>query len=124
MPAVRSTGATSVSDHSNFALEILLLLVVAGYASYWKVTKAKAMVQDWAQANHFRILHARLCLFPPRRIYWTTSEYRIVYQVSVYDVSSHNIRSGWVRLGTIVWGFMKPGAVDVIWDDADQAVPR
>jgi hypothetical protein len=26
--------------------------------------------------------------------------------------------------GTRAWGVMKPGAVDVIWDDADQAMPR
>jgi len=41
----------------------------------------------------------------------------------VYDESAHRIRAAWVRLGTRVWGVMEGDAVDVKWEDADEAAP-
>ena len=63
---------------------------------------------------------SRLPKVPNLKKYTLTS---VVYQVSVYDESSHHIRAAWVRLGTRIWGVMEPGAVDVIWDGTDQAAP-
>jgi len=116
-------GATPVNHHSTSALLMSLLIAVAVYLSYRHIMNAKALLRDWAQANNFRILQARMCTFTPWRMYFTTSKYQIVYKVSVYDESAHRIRAAWVRLGTRVWGVMEGDAVDVKWEDADEAAP-
>jgi hypothetical protein len=104
-----------------FALLMPVVAVVGVFLSYRHITNAKALLQEWAQANQFRILHSRLCIFMPWRLYFTTTRYQIVYQVSVYDESTHRVRAAWVRLGTRVWGVMEGDAVDVRWADADGA---
>lgn len=104
-----------------FALLLPLVAAVGVFLGWRHLTNAKALLQEWAQANHFRILHSRRCIFMPWRLYFTTTRYQIVYQVSLYDESSHRVRAAWVRLGTRVWGVMEGDAVDVTWDDADGA---
>jgi hypothetical protein len=116
--------ATPVSHPSSVLLLMPPLLAIGIYLGYRHVMKAKALLQEWAQTNHFRIVRARLCIFMPWRIYFTTTKYQVVYQVSLYDESTHRIRAAWVRLGTRVWGVMDSGAVDVEWADADQTAPR
>jgi len=117
-------GATPVSQHSTFALLTPALIALIVFLGYRHLANAKALLRDWAQANQFRILHSRLCIFMPWRLYFTTTRYQIVYQVSLYDESTHRVRAAWVRLGTRVWGVMEGDAVDVKWEDADEAAPR
>lgn len=100
------------------------MIALAIYLSYRHVMNAKALLQDWAQTNHFRIVHARLCMFTPWRIYFTTTKYQVVYKVSLYDESTHRIRAAWVRLGTRVWGVMVGDAVDVEWEHPDEAASQ
>ncbi|EIM02106.1 MULTISPECIES: hypothetical protein [Rhodanobacter] len=95
-----------------------LLFVAAGYLSYRHYVNAKALLYDWAQANRFRILHARRGMFLPLSMMFTTSRYQVVYHVSLYDESTHRIRTAWVRLGTRYWGVMDGDAIDVKWEDA------
>lgn len=59
----------------------------------------------------------------PWRLYFTTTRYQIVYQVSLYDESTQRVRAARVRLGTRVWGVMEGDAVDVEWEDADKRPP-
>jgi hypothetical protein len=104
--------------HSTFVLLSLAALALACGLGYRHYAKARALLQDWARANRFRILHARRGLFMPLSMLFTTSKYQVVYHVSLYDESSHRIRSAWVRLGTRWWGVMEGDAVEVRWEDA------
>ncbi|HEV7123692.1 MAG TPA: hypothetical protein VGN24_09790 [Rhodanobacter sp.] len=113
-----------MSHSSSFSLLMPLVLVATLYFSYRHISNAKALLQDWAQANQLRILHARLRMFMPWRMYFTTSRYQIVYQVSVYDETTHRVRAAWVRLGMRFWGVMEGDAVDVQWEHPDEATPR
>lgn len=112
-----------MNHHSTIAL-LMPVIAIIMYLSWRHIVNAKALLQDWARANQFRILHSRLCIFMPWRLYFTTTKYQIVYQVSLYDESTHRVRAAWVRLGTRVWGVMESDAVDVQWEDTDKAAPR
>ena len=99
---------------------LLFLLLIAGaiWLSWRHYRNARALLQDWAQANGLRILHARQNWgLMPLSMWFTTSKYQMVYRISAYDESVHRIRNGLVRLGTPIWGFMDPDAVEVFWDD-------
>lgn len=106
-----------MTHHPVPPLLMMLAVVVAALLSYRHVRNARALLQEWAQAEGFRILHARLRFLMPWRLYFTTTRYQVVYQVSLYDPSSHRVRAAWVRLGTRVWGVMDGDAVEVQWDD-------
>ena len=99
---------------------LFVLLIATGIWLSWRhYRNARALLQEWAQANGLRILHARQNWgFLPLSMWSTTSKYQLVYRISAYDESTHRIRNGLVRLGTPIWGFMNPDAVEVFWDDA------
>lgn len=100
-------------------LLFLLLIALAIWLSWRHYRNAKALLQDWADANGLRILHARQSWGAmPLSMWFTTSKYQVVYHVSVYDEASHRMRSAWVRLGTRWWGVMEGDAVEVRWEDA------
>ncbi|MBD8881428.1 hypothetical protein IHE49_13145 [Rhodanobacter sp. 7MK24] len=102
-------------------LLLVLLIAVAIWLSWRHLQNAKALLQDWAGANGLRILHAKSSTFwlsVPLSMWFTTSKYQMIYRISAYDETTHRIRNGLVRLGTPIWGFMNPDAVEVFWDDA------
>ena len=87
---------------------IMLLVVVAVMITLQTLGsgRLRSVMQAWADANGYKILHSRLCglfQFMPLGWIFSTTRYQFVYHVAVYDESSHRIRSGWVRLGTR-WG--------------------
>jgi hypothetical protein len=118
--AAPAEGAPSM-HHSSFVALSLAALVLACWLGWRHYANARALLQDWARANRFRILHARRGLLMPPSMLFTTSKYQVVYHVSLYDESSHRIRSAWVRLGTRRWGVMEGDAVEVRWEDADRS---
>ncbi|GAB3780420.1 hypothetical protein [Dyella agri] len=102
-------------------LLFLLLIAAAIWLSWRHYQNAKALLQDWAGANKLRILQAKsnaVWLSVPLSMWFTTSRYQLIYRISAYDETTHRIRTGLVRLGTPVWGFMNRDAVEVFWDDA------
>ncbi|MGH8144954.1 MAG: hypothetical protein ACREPY_01355 [Rhodanobacteraceae bacterium] len=100
------------------SLPLLLVIFAAiGYLIWRHYVNAKALLQDWATASHFKILKASRNLVPPLSWLFTTSKYQVVYRVSIYDESSHRIREAWVRLGRGMWGVMDGDAIDVKWKD-------
>lgn len=102
-------------------LLFLLLIAAAIWLSWRHWQNAKTVLQDWADTNKLRILHAKSNAFwlsMPLSMWFTTSKNQMVYRISAYDEVTHRIRTGLVRLGTPVWGFMNPDAVEVFWDDA------
>lgn len=107
--------------HSAVFLLWPVLIALAIYLSYRHYVKARALLQAWADANHYKILHAtRSWGFMPLGMMFTTSRYQIVYHVAVFDASLKRIRSAWVRLGTYWTGSMNDDAVEVKWEHEDQ----
>jgi hypothetical protein len=105
-------------------LLFLLPIAAAIWLSWRHYRNASALLHEWAAANRLRILHATSNAFwqsVPLSMWFTTSKYQVVYRISAYDESTHRIRTGLVRLGTPIWGFMNPDAVEVFWDDAGPA---
>ena len=94
----------------------LIVLVLAGCYSYRHYLRARALLQSWADANSYRILHAKRRLMMPLGMLFTTSRSQVVYHVAVYDGSLKRIRSGWVRLGTYWTGAMDGDAIEVRWE--------
>jgi hypothetical protein len=94
----------------------LVAIVLAACYGYRHHLKARALLQAWADANSFRILHATRRLTMPLGMFFTTSRSQVVYHVAVYDESRKRIRSGWVRLGTYWMGAMDGDAVEVRWE--------
>ncbi|HKR77007.1 MAG TPA: hypothetical protein VJR95_10090 [Rhodanobacter sp.] len=102
-------------------LLFLLFIAVVTYLTWRHYQNAKALLQDWANSNKLRILHAKssaVWLSVPLSMWFTTSRYQLIYRISAYDEITHRIRTGLVRLGTPTWGFMNRDAVEVFWDDA------
>ncbi|WP_232823565.1 hypothetical protein [Dyella sp. C9] len=103
-------------------MPLLFLLLIAGAIglSWRHYQNARALLNDWADANGLRILHAKSNTFwlsVPLSMWLTTSKYQMIFRISVYDESIHRIRTGLVRLGTPIWGIMNRDAVDVFWDN-------
>ncbi|CAM0997582.1 Lipoprotein [Rhodanobacter sp. Root179] len=94
----------------------LVALVLASYYGYRRYLKARALLQSWADANSYRILHAKRRLLMPLGMFFTTSRSQVVYHVAVYDDSLKRIRSGWVRLGAYWTGAMDGDAIEVRWE--------
>jgi len=102
-------------------LLLVAVIVAATYLTWRHYANAKALLQDWASTNKLRILHAKsnaVWLSLPLSMWFTTSRYQLVYRISAYEECARRIRTGLVRLGTPIWGFMNPDAVEVFWDDA------
>lgn len=103
-------------------MALLIALLLVGYLGYRHYVKARALLQAWADANGYKILHARRSnLLMPLAMYFSTSKYQVVYHVAVFDASIRRIRSAWVRLGTYWTGAMDGDAVDVKWEHEDPA---
>jgi hypothetical protein len=103
-------------------MAVLIALLLVGYLSYLHYVKARSLLQAWADANGYKILHARRnSLLMPLGMYFSTSKYQVVYHVAVYDASVKRIRSAWVRLGTYWTGSMDGDAIQVKWEHEDEA---
>jgi len=94
----------------------LIVLALAACYGYRHYLKARALLQSWADANSYRILHAKRRLLMPLGMFFTTSRSQVVYHVAVYDDSLKRIRSGWVRLGAYWTGAMDGDAIEVRWE--------
>lgn len=100
----------------------LIVLLLVGYLGYRHHVKARSLLQAWADANGYQILHARRSnLLMPLGMYFSTSKHQVVYHVAVFDASIKRIRSAWVRLGTYWTGSMDGDAVEVRWEHENQA---
>lgn len=106
---------------SGLFMAVLIALLLIGYFGYRHYVKARSLLQAWADANGYKILHARRSnLLMPLGMYFSTSKYQVVYHVAVFDASIRRIRSAWVRLGTYWTGSMDGDAVEVRWEHENQ----
>ncbi|HWU77360.1 MAG TPA: hypothetical protein VN043_12720 [Rhodanobacter sp.] len=95
------------------------VLALTGWLCHRHYVKARELLQAWADANGYKILHASRSIFMPWRMYFGTSKYQVVYHVAVYDASLKRIRSAWARLGTYWTGSMDGDAITVKWEHED-----
>ncbi|MEO9077818.1 MAG: hypothetical protein ABI268_00765 [Rhodanobacter sp.] len=101
-----------------YLLLCLAILTLVGWLSYRHDVKARMLLQTWADANSYKILHAKRHLFMPWLIPFGTSKYQVVYHVTVYDAALTRNRSAWVRLGAY-WGAMDGDGIKVEWEHED-----
>jgi hypothetical protein len=80
----------------------------------WGHSRAEFLLQQWASRNDLRIVEKK-----GRKIFrgpfmWNSSRTQMVYRVTVEDRDC-NTYSGFVRLGSWVWGIFSDEA-EVKWD--------
>jgi hypothetical protein len=103
---------------STLFIAIVIALVLIPPYMYWYFARTKSMLATWAAANGFTVLESSRTPFPPLRLLLTTSKQQTLMRIKIYDLSTHRIRSGWLRLGTYWWGLLNDDAIEVNWDDA------
>jgi hypothetical protein len=81
----------------------------------WYYVRAASLLQRWAEQKGHRLIRQeqRQPLRGP--FFWTTSGHQAVYRVTVEDQQG-DLRCGWVRLGSWLWGPFSD-RVEVRWDD-------
>ena len=103
--------------------EIKFLFIVAalgacGWFIYAHISRAKQLVEAWAEENGYRLVLAEHKLFHKGPFWWST-KMQAVYRVVVRD-EQDEVRTGWVQLGDPLRGMFSE-KVDVRWDDAPSA---
>lgn len=100
-------------------LYVVLVLLGAGLGIYWQTRRVRTMLHAWADASGLKLLEYRRSwsLFPPIGMLFTASRAQALMHVKVYDLSTHRIRSGWVKLGSYWFGLWDADAVEVQWDE-------
>lgn len=98
-------------------IEICILLVLIPLYLYWYSARIKSMLAAWAAANGFTVLEAKRRLFPPLRMLLTTSKQQTIIRIKIYDLATHRIRNGWLRLGSYWWGLLNDDAIEIAWDE-------
>ncbi|MEO9079988.1 MAG: hypothetical protein ABI268_11850 [Rhodanobacter sp.] len=101
-----------------YLLLCLGILAPVGWLGYRHDVKARMLLQTWADANSYKILHAKRCMFLRWHIAFGTSKYQVVYHVTVYDATLTRNRSAWVRLD-VYWGSMDGDGIKVQWEHED-----
>ena len=73
------------------------------------------LIDRWAKANGYQILHSELRYFRRGPLLWTSSKLQWVYYVRIRNQDGHE-RSGWVRFGGFLVGLMS-NKTEVRWED-------
>ena len=103
-----------------FLVLCFVVVALACYLGYRHIANARALLQEWADANDYKLLHASRAFVMPWGMWFSTSMYQVVYHVAVYDRSVKRIRSAWLRLGTYWTGSMNGDAIEVKWEHEDR----
>ncbi|QRP64383.1 hypothetical protein I6J77_02660 [Rhodanobacter sp. FDAARGOS 1247] len=104
-------------NHAGSQLLSVIALGLVCWLFYRRYVNARALLQSWADANGYKILHAKHRLFMPLGLILASSRAQVIYHVALYDTARKRNRSAWVRLGTYWMGAMDGDAVDVQWED-------
>jgi hypothetical protein len=103
-------------DNSAFGILFILILVpIAIFGIAMSISRPRTILERWADANGFQIVHAERRTFFRGPFFWRSTKDQVVYYVTVRD-SSGAARRGYVRCGGWVLGLMSDAA-DVQWDD-------
>jgi len=94
---------------------VLILIVPIVILSYiWQSSRSNTILDQWARDNGYQIISKEYRPFRRGPFFWSTGKSQTVYYVHVQD-SRGNLRSGWVRCGSMFWGVMSDNA-EVRWD--------
>jgi hypothetical protein len=97
----------------------VVLFVVIGIVTIgslvWHFSRSRSVLEQWADANGFEILHSEHRNFFRGPFFWTASKAQSVYYVRVRD-SKGVERSGWVSCGGWFLGCVTDEA-EVRWED-------
>jgi hypothetical protein len=96
----------------------VLFVVAAGViglaAMIWHFQRSDSIVEDWAQANGYRLVSKQYCWFWKGPYFLRSSKGQTVYYVTVMDNEGQE-RRGSVRCGSWFWGIWS-NQVDFMWD--------
>jgi hypothetical protein len=87
----------------------------AGLFIAWYFVRSRSLLQKWAAANGYEILHSECRELRRGPFAWTVSGKQAVYYVRVRSHEGHE-RSGWVRCGSF-WSGLLSDKTEVKWED-------
>ena len=98
--------------------DLLILIVIAIFlvSIYWRIARARSILQQWLEDNNFSEISREYRFFCRGPFSWTASKVQAVYYMRIRDQKG-NDRSGWVCCGGWALGLWS-NKVKVKWDDA------
>ncbi|MCB9435287.1 MAG: hypothetical protein H6668_25275 [Ardenticatenaceae bacterium] len=103
---------------SEFYISIIFAAAALGLAIWllwWQAQKAAAVIDEWAKANGYTILHRELRLFRQGPFFLRAGRNHRVYFLEVLDEIGLR-RKVFLRVGDF-WGRMRLDSVKVAWVD-------
>ena len=96
-------------------IQPFLVLVLAICYVAWTYSKARAVLEEWATANSYKILHSELRTLFTGPFFWRNFTKEPVYYVTVRSTDGRE-RAGWVRC-CVRWSGGSDAA-EVRWDES------
>jgi hypothetical protein len=110
---VDTTGTLIVTLILILGVAAFITLLIAYVVGIYR--RAANLLSEWATRNGYRIVESERRNILKGPFFWTSSNNQIIYRVTVQD-SYGNVRRGWVRCGSYLWGAWQ-SQVDVRWDE-------
>ncbi len=110
-------NAIGVMASGGAAFEFLLIpfvIALVAFSMFWRSSRSRLIVKDWAQKNGYQLVSSNYCVFW-RGPFWFTSRGQTVYRVIVRDQQG-TLRSGWVRCGSWFLGLLST-QTEVRWEN-------
>ena len=99
-----------------FPIGLFVLVGILMVASMiWHFSRSRSVLEQWAEANGYEILHSEFRNLFRGPFFWTSSKGQTVYYVRVRGRDGHE-RSGWVRCGGF-WAGLFSDKAEVRWED-------
>jgi hypothetical protein len=105
-------------DAETLAITLVVIIPVAALivlAVIWDHRRSQYLLRQWAERNDYRLVNVERRNFFRGPFFWNTSKGQVVYRVTVEDPVG-NERSGYLRLGSWVWGLFSDEVTER-WDE-------
>ena len=94
---------------------VVVFMIVLGVASFaWSCSRSQTIIDRWAQANGFRVLHSEMRLMRTGPFFFRHGKGQTVYYVTVQD-STGRTRRAFIRCGGWFAGLCSDAAA-VEWE--------
>jgi hypothetical protein len=107
-----------MSANASNAIPLFLCVVMGAVLVVymaWFFSRSRSVLEHWAEANGYEILHSEYRNLFRGPFVWTSSKGQSVYYVRVRARDGHE-RSGWVRCGGF-WAGLFSDKAEVRWED-------
>lgn len=102
-------------DHNSIGVIAAVALVpLAILFAFWKYSRERTLIAEWANRNHYEIIHCEQRWFFYGPFMWTSSKSQTVYHVTIRDTHGKQ-RNAFIRCGGYFIGMLSSN-VDVSWD--------